>query len=209
MLLLGLLWFYCKRSRPVHKVQIVPFPDDASFESPVDRKIAPFTSWNISLPRLDHSIAHDEISDSLMAEIFPLPSEVEDANQRLQRLSAAAASLNARARSGLFPAIRTEDVQAGISVLRADVNRLRRYSMRSERRSSKRFSAMSQSIQPPEMLRELALLRSEIDELLAEMQSGKTRPDSLPRYSSQFTSTGSIFYETPLLPPKAHFSTTG
>lgn len=130
---------------------------------------------------------------SLSTEIFPLPSEVEDVYQQLEALTTEVDSLHVRekaAQAGLNGAsfTRSERMQAGIAALRTEVDRLKRYSMNTStgrcNDESPSGAAVSRSI-PMDMLRELAILRAEIEEMLMQ-QMGSVTPtmERLPSYSS-------------------------
>lgn len=124
---------------------------------------------------------------TLTDEIFPLPSEVDDVYNQLEALSAEVRRLRNAEEKHLFKRLSTRraparSIQAGIDQLRADVQRLRH---RSGSPSSGDHSTSQRpgDTDPLAMLRDLAFLRGEIEELLAEQNMSEV--ERLPSYHSR------------------------
>lgn len=198
--LLAVLFFavcYIRRSkhRTVHIIEPYTesaFPVICTVNSP-SSKHSTYTAASPCIARLSFQGGAPSLVGSLSTEIFPLPSEVEDVYQQLEALTTEVDSLYVRekaAQAGLNGAsfTRSERMQAGIAALRTEVDRLKRYSMNTNtgrcNDESPSGAAVSRSI-PMDMLRELAILRAEIEEMLMQ-QMGSVTPtmERLPSYSS-------------------------
>lgn len=129
------------------------------------------------------------VAETLASAVSPVPSEVDHVYRQLEELSSEVESIRRRETSSDFKAsgdlavsgAPTRTVQDDIERLREEIYRLK------QRLPDVEYGLITSDgpLRPFELLRDLALLRGEIEELLHDQNSDGSAIERLPSYSSR------------------------
>lgn len=189
---------FCYRRKKARKYKVNPFvtPDNTPTTSPnaqeeFSKMPMSASSTRPFLARLSFQTVAESTTTgiTLTDEIFPLPSEVEDVFNQLEALSAEVQKFRETESADIPqeqqsrpPRTPTPDVHANFEQIRAEVQRLRHRSG-----SPSAGQPCTTGTSPLTMLRELDLLRAELQEILAGQVGDEASVERLPSYHSRKT----------------------